>query len=114
MSTIKLEDILAGPQTTTDSQLVINMPDKKLPVGAHRLQLTVADDAGNLSKPAIVTVIVIDTEAPTAIVDVRDAEGRPLENNSISFGEGFILSGKRSTDAGGGRIVKYVWELVPQ
>lgn len=110
MTTKTLEDIRTDPIKTTDPTLTITMPNEKLKVGSHTFQLLVEDDSGNVSTPAQVKLIVIDTQAPTAVLTLSDAEGRPLENNTISFGQGFILNGKRSVDIGG-RIVNYTWSL---
>ena len=112
MTTVKLEDIQAAPQKTADPQLTIEMPNAKLPIGSHRFELTVEDDSGNQSVPAVVTVVVLDIERPTAVIEVRDASGRPVVGNRIPFGANFILSGKLSTDAGGGRIASYLWQLL--
>lgn len=111
MTTINREDIIAEPQKTTDSQLVINMPNQKLGVGRHVFQLTVTDNAGNPSQPDQITVIVLDRTAPTAVLELRDSQGRPVPNNTLSFGSGFILDGKLSTDIGG-TIASYQWELI--
>jgi len=114
MTDITLEQLLAtGKVETPDSQLVIQMPGQKLAVGQHRFSLAVADDSGNVSKSAIVTVIVVDTSAPTAVVDLRDDQGRSVADGRIEFGSGFILDGKRSVDIGG-TVAKYTWEVVPQ
>jgi hypothetical protein len=114
MTDITLETLLAEQKVeTADPQLVIQMPDRKLPVGLHRFSLAVEDDSGNQSNTAQITVIVADTSAPTAVLDLRDAQGRTITNGRISFGEGFILSGNRSVDVGG-TISKYIWEVVPQ
>ncbi len=113
MTEIDLEKILAETVETADDQLVIKMPNSKLPVGQHRFSLTVEDNAGNTSQPAIISVIVVDDQAPTAVVDLSDEQGRNVTNGRIAFGRGFILSGKRSTDIGG-TIAKYSWEVVAQ
>ena len=114
MTDIALEELLEDASVeTADSQLVVQMPNNKLSVGKHAFGLTVEDNSGNRSTQAIVTVIVVDTEAPTAVLDLHDAQGRTITDGRISFGAGFILSGKRSADIGGS-IVKYVWETVPQ
>jgi hypothetical protein len=114
MTDITLENLLAtGQAVTSDSQLTIQMPNQKLSVGQHRFSLTVEDDSGNVSQSALVTVIVTDTAAPTAVLDLRDEQGRAVANGRIEFGSGFILSGKRSVDIGG-TISKYIWEVVPQ
>jgi hypothetical protein len=114
MTNITLEELLATEKVeTTDSQLVIQMPDQKLAVGQHKFSLSVEDDSGNVSKDAIVTVIVVDTAAPTAVLDLRDAQGRSVADGRIEFGSGFILDGKRSVDIGG-TIARFTWEVVPQ
>ena len=114
MTDITLEELLAATKVeTTDSQLVIQMPSQKLAVGQHRFSLTVQDDSGNESNAAQITVIVVDTTAPTAVLDLRDAQGRTVTNGRIEFGSGFILDGKRSVDIGG-TISKFIWEVVPQ
>lgn len=112
MSTVKLEDIQAGTQTTSDSALQIEMPDGKLPIGQHKFALKVVDNSGNQSQFATLSVLVIDTQAPMAILELRDASGQPVPDNRIPYGTSFILDGKKSTDVGGGNIVKYIWELI--
>lgn len=114
MTDIVLEKLLELQKVeTADSQLVIQMPKQKLPIGQHRFNLTVEDDSGNQSTSAFVTVIVVDKSAPTAVLDLSDAQGRTIVDGRVSFGSGFILSGKRSVDVGG-VISKYIWEVVPQ
>lgn len=114
MTDITLETLLADQKVeTADSLLTIQMPTQKLPVGQHRFNLTVVDDSGNTSTPALITVIVADTSAPTAVLDLLDAQGRTITDNRVAFGSGFILSGKRSVDVGG-VISKFIWEVVPQ
>jgi len=114
MTDITLEELLQNPSVeTADSQLVVKMPNQKLQVGKHAFSLTVEDNSGNQSVPATITVIVVDTDAPTAVLDLHDEQGRTITDGRVSFGAGFILSGKRSADIGG-NIVKYVWESVPQ
>jgi len=114
MTVVKLDDLLTNQRVeTNDSQLVIQMPNKKLPVGQHKFQLTVEDDSNNQSQPAQITVIIIDTTAPTAIVELNDAQGRLVTDGRISYASDFILNGKNSIDVGGS-IVNYIWELIPQ
>jgi hypothetical protein len=114
MTDITLETLLADQKVeTADSLLTIQMPTQKLPVGQHRFNLTVVDDSGNTSTPALITVIVADTSAPTAVLDLLDAQGRTITDNRVAFGSGFMLSGKRSVDVGG-VISKFIWEVVPQ
>ncbi len=114
MTDITLENLLATERIeTSDSQLTIQMPDLKLSVGQHQFSLTVEDDSGNASQNAVVTVIVMDTTAPTAVLDLRDEQGRTVTTGRIAFGSGFILDGKRSVDIGG-TISRYIWEVVPR
>jgi hypothetical protein len=114
MTDITLEKLLAEQKVeTADSSLVIQMPAQKLAVGQHRFNLTVEDDSGNLSNAAQITVIVVDTAAPTAVLDLLDDQGRTVVDGRIAFGSGFILSGKRSVDIGG-TVSKFIWEVVPQ
>ena len=51
-------------------------------------------------QPDEVTVIVADQDAPTAVLRAPRITG---------FGRSFDLDGSASQDAGGGRIVQYVW-----
>lgn len=112
MTTKTLEDIRANPIKTDDATLTVQMPNDKLKVGGHTFQLVVTDDSGNVSVPATLTLVVVDNQAPTAVLTVSDEQGRALEGNRIPFGAGFILNGKRSVDVGGGNIVSYTWSLV--
>ena len=114
MTDITLENLLSATTVeTSDSQLVIQMPNQNLAVGKHHFNLTVEDDSGNVSNAAQIAVIVVDTAAPTAVLDLQDDQGRVVTDGRIAFGSGFILSGKRSVDIGGA-ISKYGWEVVPQ
>ncbi len=114
MTDITLESLLETEKVeTADSQLVVQLPNQKLPVGQHRFSLTVVDDSGNTSTAAQVSMIVIDTTAPTAVLDLHNEQGRTITDGRVEFGSGFILSGKRSVDIGG-TINKYIWEVVPQ
>lgn len=77
-----------------------------LPFGAHTFQLVVEDDSKNVSEPKTVTVIIADTERPTAVI-FADPPG------PIPFGKSFRLISK-SVDVGGGKIVKFTWTLLEQ
>jgi hypothetical protein len=113
MAKIKLEELLATSTVTTpDQQLVVEMPEQKLAVGKYSFELIVKDDSDNLSTPAVVTVIVVDTTRPTAVADLNDEQGRIIANGRIDFGSGFILNASRSTDIGGS-ITEYSWRLLP-
>lgn len=112
MTIKKLEEIMVGPVKTDDATLTIQMPGEKLKIGGHTFQLQVADDSGNVSVPATVMVIVIDTQAPTAVLVARDEQGKLLEGNRIPHGNGLMLDARKSVDSGGGTIVSYTWTLV--
>ena len=47
-----------------------------LPAGKYRFQLVVVDDGNNESDPAFLDVIIRDTERPTAVLDMVDANAR--------------------------------------
>lgn len=83
-----------------------------LPVGKHVFQLVVTDDAGNVSAPAIVTIIVADGERPTAVIDFINADGKRIPDPQVTvpFGAAFQLSGERSSDVGG-KPVGWTWTL---
>ena len=87
-------------ETDTPDVEVTVTPATPLAVGRHHFQLVVQDDSGNRSEPTVVEVIVRDTQKPTAVLDA------PRE---VDFGRSFQLSGRRSSDIAGGRIVKYIW-----
>lgn len=87
-------------ETDTPTVEVTLSDERPLKLGRHRFRLIVVDDSGNKSVPDEVVVIVADTEAPTAVLSAP---------STVSFGSSFPLDGRRSVDAGGGRIVKYVW-----
>ena len=93
--------------------LIYDFPraNEKLKVGGHTFQLLVEDDSGNVSNPAKVVLIVMDTQAPTAVLTLTDSAGQALANNRIAYGEEFVLNAKKSVDVGGGRIVSYTWSL---
>ena len=82
-----------------------------LPLGVNRFRLVVVDDSGNESEPAFLEVIVRDAGNPTAVLDMVNADGRRIEP-VVAAGAGFILSGARSADTGGGKVVEYRFTLV--
>ena len=113
MTSKTLKELITGPITTPDPILQVKMTnDAKLSVGGHNFELQAEDDSGNVSQPTRVLVIVVDTQAPTAVLQVRDEEGVPLPGNKVGYGKGIVLDGKKSFDVGGGKIVKYIWSLV--
>lgn len=87
-------------QTDTPTIEVTVTANRPLPIGRHRFRLIVVDDSGNNSAPDEVQVLVADQSAPTAVL------GAP---RIVAFGNSFNLDGTRSFDAGGGRIVRFVW-----
>lgn len=107
MPTIKSSDLQinnAIEADASDPALVISVESSNpLKVGTYTFQLVVTDEAGNASTPATLRLAVIDDVRPTAIIDGPDRVG---------FGKAFTLSGKRSTDVGGGTIAKYSWTLI--
>jgi hypothetical protein len=92
------------PITTDQSKVEVTItPDSALKPGKHVFTLTVEDDSGNVSANAAeFSVVIRDRELPTAVLD------GPRE---VDFGKSFALSGERSSDAGGGRVVKYIFTL---
>ncbi len=94
-------------QTITTQQPEVEVtvsPDNPLPIGKLLFQLVVDDEAGNSSKPAVVEIIVRDTQAPTAVIDAP---------STVEFGQTFKLSGARSSDVPPGKVVAYHWTLLP-
>lgn len=90
-------------KTDTSSIEVTIDPAQPLPPGRHRFQLIVEDDAGNVSNPSFVDVIVIDNVKPTAVLDA------PV---SVPVSTSFKLSGARSFDLAPGKIKAYRWMQV--
>ncbi|MGH2808135.1 MAG: hypothetical protein ACRDKT_12780 [Actinomycetota bacterium] len=92
--------VTGAPIETDTPQITVDVaPGAALPTGRHQFQLVVGDDSGNQSQPDLVEVIVLDQEAPTAILDAP---------RTVPFGQSFELSAARSADVGG-RIVRYIW-----
>jgi len=112
MTDIDIDQLREGFVKTADPVLKIEPGDNPLPVGSHVFQLTVEDDSGNVSAPATVSVIMLDTQAPTAVIEVRDSRGRTVPANRLSFGASFRLDARKSVDAGGGQITAYKWQLI--
>ena len=88
----------------SDSALTITIDAAKpLKVGSYTFQLEVVDDSGNKSQPVQARLFVTDEQAPTAIISAP---------RTVAFGKGFALSGKESSDVGGGTIAKFIWTLI--
>jgi len=83
------------------SPLLTFAPDR---LGRYDIQLLVVDDGGNQSAPVIATILVTDTDNPTAILDATPA--------SPEVGSSMTLSGSRSSDTGGGAIQSYLFSAV--
>ena len=69
--------------------------------GRHMVTLVVTDDSGNESSPVTAEVVVRDTSAPTAVLDLpaTAAAGSPV-----------VADASRSTDVGG-QVVSYTFTL---
>ena len=108
VSNLQLDKEMPGNET--DPVLTIKT-DKPLIKGQYRFRLVVVDDAdpANRSDPVEHTVVVLDDQRPTAIIN-RD--GVVASSSRVGFNQPFKLSGETSRDAGGGKIVRYIWTLV--
>ena len=71
-------------------------------MGRHIFRLSVSDDSGNQSKPVERPVVVMDTAAPTAVLEA------PKQVMQI---QPFQLSGARSSDVGG-RVRQFQWTRI--
>lgn len=109
-----MAEFIAGKTIETAENVieVTSTPDKPLPIGVHRFQLVVKDDAGNLSQPALIEVVVRDSQAPTAVIDFADLRGTPQREPVAEAGKSFGLSGARSSDVAPGKLVAYQWTLL--
>jgi hypothetical protein len=92
-------------KTETPTVEVTLSATNALPLGRHTFRLVVVDDSGNTSIPDDVIVIVADTENPTAVLAAP---------RSVNLATSFNLDGSRSFDAGGGRVVTYLWTYMGQ
>jgi len=79
--------------------------------GKYRFQLVVVDDGNNESDPAFLDVIIRDTERPTAVLDMVNADGALVEP-VVSVGSSFSLSGARSSDVPPGKVKAYRFTLL--
>lgn len=104
MTTISASELVVNQKkSTVDSLLTISVDEQNpLSVGVYDFQLVVTDDSGNESIPATCKIVVVDNQAPTAVIDAPDRVG---------FGNDFALSGERSVDIGG-QLTKFVWTLI--
>lgn len=96
--------VVGTPVDSADPTLEFTVdPAAPLSPGRHRLQLVVEDDAGNQSLPDAVDIIVRDTVAPTAVLEVP---------TQVELGTSFLLDGRRSSDVAPGKVVRYIFTLV--
>lgn len=106
MSKIAITDLKPNePITTDDAILEIVMDGGELPVGPHIFQLIITDENGNRSQPVQAQVIILDRQAPTAVLDV-------LPSSEVDFGGPFTLSAERSVGIRQGEKVTYEWTLL--
>ena len=87
-------------KTETPTVEVTASPDKPLPLGRQLFRLVVVDDAGNVSQPTQVAVLVADQAAPNAVLRAPGI---------VPFGTSFALDGSGSFDTGGGKVVTWIW-----
>jgi hypothetical protein len=100
------------PVVQTDPLVSVDVkPDAPLPPGKYRFRLVVVDDANNESDPAVLEVIVQDTQKPTAVLDVVNADKAVIKPN-VAVGQSFLLSGARSTDVAPGKVKSYRFTLL--
>jgi len=99
---LKVNEPIEAPAPDATLILVVD-PNKPLKVGAYTFQLEVLDDSGNRSKAVQARVVIVDSQAPTAIISAP---------RTVPFGTDFTLSGAESSDVGGGTIARYVWTLL--
>jgi hypothetical protein len=119
MAKMTIEQILeAGGKVTTktpdgkpDPVLTI-AASAALKLGRHDFELVVTDDAGNDSSPLRVTILVVDTQRPNAVVNVLDERGQPLEDNRVPRKTNFILDASKSFDPNDGTITGYLWRYI--
>ena len=111
--TAQLGDFSSGKEIVSSSEtLLINASADVVPAGLQKYQLIVEDDSGNFSAPASISVIVTDTQAPTAVLDLNDKDGNAITGGNIDQGQDFILSGRYSSDTNGGSISQYHWRAI--
>ena len=72
-------------------------------IGNYKFRLLVTDESNNLSTAFEHNLTVVDEGRPVAII---------TGPQRIPFGKGFTLSGEKSSDEGGGKVVKYTWTLI--
>lgn len=100
------------PVVQADPLVSVDVKDAAaMPPGKYRFQLVVVDDADNESDPAFIEVIVRDTERPTAVLDMINAD-KTIIDPTAPVGSSFLLSGARSSDVAPGKIKAYRFTLL--
>ncbi|MEQ8330095.1 MAG: REJ domain-containing protein [Longimicrobiales bacterium] len=94
-----------GEVVATDQPALLLPLDGYPPLdpGVHAFRLRVLDDQGRASPPVESQVIVMDTQAPTAVLQAPDR----LDPTEV-----LVLDGTASYDPGGGSVERFEWTLV--
>lgn len=95
--------LLNQPVVTDTSSVIVSQPTGNvLAPGRHRFRLEVSDDSANRSQPTERLVIVMDTIAPTAVLDAE---------RQVTQIQPFQLSAARSFDIGG-KLKQFQWTRI--
>lgn len=97
-------------QETADVKVDVTEAEP-LPLGPNRFSLVVIDDSGNESEPFFLNVIVLDSEKPTAVLNMVNADGVVIAPE-VAFGASFILSASESRDKAPGVIKEFRFTLL--
>lgn len=97
-------DLTSTPATTTTPTRTVALNHASIRPGRWTFGLTVTDDSGNTSLEDRITVIIADTDAPTAVIKAPAL----VPTTATSF----VLDGGLSFDTGGGTIASYTWQLI--
>ena len=99
------------PVVQKDPLITVDIdPANPLPAGRYKFQLVVIDDANNESAPAVLDVIIADTQLPTAVLDMVNVDKAIVAPN-VAAGNAF-LSGARSSDVAPGKVKAYRFTLI--
>ena len=114
MQQVKLQTLMEqGVETAPPDNVLEVVGTQGLSVGSHTFSLQVVDAAGNKSTAAKVTITVLDTTAPTAVLNVLNVNKEVA--TEIEWGSTFYLSAEGSVDTPtedlGGQISSYIWTL---
>jgi hypothetical protein len=108
---------IPGVDTTVNSNepLLEVQASRSAPLraGRHDFQLVVSDNAGNLSAPVSVTVLVQDPSKPNAVVDFLREDGSRVYGPElvVPYAKPFRLTGDRSVDVNGS-VTSWRWTLL--